>query len=261
LKTRFLILSFLLAFKLQGQSGASTVGLGGNEANTDGAFGLANQPAFTFSEKYRAGFWMQQRFTGTNLANGGFCFAGKAANTFFGADLAYRGTSLYNNTGIHASLGQQFNPNFSVGFSIGWSGIRQTPGYDRPGRITGKIGTVFRMNEKWDASAVIINPWLQQDPYFNENPSAALCIGYKSNSQTKVWAQYRYSAIEQPVYGLAFRHLVGKTLYFSGALQSGPEPVSAGMEFLKNNLRVAVAGRFHTRLGFSPSVGLVWNSK
>ncbi len=246
---------------MNAQSGALINGLGGNEANTAAAFGLANQPAFIFQEKYRAGLWMQQRFTGTNISHGGFCFATKAANTIFGADFAYRGTTHFNSTGLHISLSQQFNPNFSAGFSVGWAGITQDPGYDRPGRLTGKLGTVFRMNEKWDASAIIINPWLQQDAYFSENPAAALSIGYLSNQNTKLWAQFRYSSNAQGIYGIAFRHTVAKKLHFTGALQSGPEPISTGIEFAKNNLSIALATRYHVQLGFSPSLGIHWFSK
>lgn len=261
MKNRLLILGIFMAGGLKSQSGAIVTAIGGNESNTAAAFGLANQPAQILSNKYTAGFWMQQRFTGTEIANGGFCFAGKAAKTAFGADIAYRGTGNFNTTGLHLSLGQQFNPNFSAGFCVGWSGIRQSPGYDRPGRLTGKIGTVFRMNEKWDASAVFINPWLQRDAYFSENPAAAMSVGYISNPNTKIWFQYRYSSLEQGIYGLAFRHTIAKKLHFSGALQSGPEPISAGIEFNKNNLNLAFATRYHHRLGFSPSIGIIWISK
>jgi hypothetical protein len=261
LRNLSLFISLGLVFGLRAQSGALITALGGNEANTDAAFGMANQPASVFQEKYRAGLWMQQRFTGTNINNGGFCFATKAANTTFGADMAYRGTTHFNSTGVHISVAQQFNPNFSAGFSVGWSGIRQDPGYDRPGRLTGKIGTVFRMNEKWDASAVIINPWLQQDAYFSENPAAAISIGYISNQNTKIWAQFRYSSVDEAIYGIAFRHTVAKKLHFMGALQSGPEPISAGVEFIKNNIGIALSSRYHAQLGFSPSLGIHWLSK
>jgi hypothetical protein len=260
---RFLFIGiwFCTAGILTAQQGAAFWGLGGNEANRDAGFGLSNNPAATFTGKSTGGVWGHQRFTGTSLIQGGAAAAFRSKGTLYGGDLYYRGTSGFSVHSAHISLCQIISSQLSVGFSVGYTGLFQSMLAERPVWLSGKLGAAFQVNDKWDASAVIMNPWNRTYDGGMAVPAGALALGYRINSLTKAGFQYRYNAQFQPVYGIALRHEYGKRIVFNGALQTGPEPFSGGIEYKSGAAVFALSTRYHTYLGFSPAFSLIWTKR
>lgn len=246
------------AIGLYAQQGAAVWGLGANEANRDAGFGLSNNPGVAFTGKAIGGVWGQQRFTGTTLVHGGGALAFRSKGTLYGGDFSYSGTPNFSITRVHLSLCQIISNQFNVGFSVGYATLYQSMLNNRPTRLSGRLGAAFQINEKWDASTVIINPWSRAYDGGLAVPAGALALGYRINMLTKAAFQYRYNAQNQPVYGIAMRHEYGKRMVFNGALQTGPEPISAGIEYKSASAVFAISTRYHTYLGFSPAFSLIW---
>ena len=243
------------------QYGAAVYGLGGNEANKDAGFGLSNNPGSAFAGKATGGVWGQQRFTGTSLVQGGAALAYRSKGTMYGGDYSYRGTPNFSVTSAHVALCQVISSQLSFGFSVGYTTLFQSMLNNRPLWLSGRLGAAFQVNEKWDASAVIINPWNRTYDGGIAVPAAALSLGYRVNPLTRAGFQYRYNAQFQPVYGVAIRHEYGKRIVFNGALQTGPEPFSGGIEYKSGAVTFALATRYHTYLGFSPAFSLLWTKR
>lgn len=256
------VLSILICFvcvdDLFAQQGASYWGLGGNEANRDAGFGLSNNPGAAFNAKAMGGVWGHQRFTGTSIVRGGAAAAFRSKGTMYGGDFSYSGTVHFSVNAAHLSLCQVISSQFSLGFSVGYSTLYQSMLTDRQAWLSGRLGAVFQINEKWDASAVIMNPWNRTYDDGMSVPGGALALGYKINPLTRAGFQYRYHAQNQPVYGIAIRHEYGKRMVFNGALQTGPEPFSGGIEYRSGRTAFAISTRYHTYLGFSPAFSLLW---
>lgn len=254
-----LIAAFCFLGKLSAQHGALFRAAGSNEATEAGNFALANNPGRLHREKQQAGGWMQQRFTGTELVHGGMAWSGRFGQTAIGADASYRGTQHFNQSSVHLSAGQNFSKQFSAGFSAGYTGYFQSSEYGRRGRLTGKIGAALRINDRWDAAAVLIDPWTRQDDFFASGPAAALALGYQVNNITRIWGHYRYSEQFPPVYGLTLRHAPAKDFQLVASVQTGYEPVSAGLEYSRSGFRLSFSTAYHTYLGFSPAFSLLWS--
>jgi len=253
-----LLLCLVAGIKLQAQHGAAYWALGANESNKYGAMGLANNPGVAFQQRYVTGAWGQQRFTATDIVYGGLVAATKVKNSMFGVDYAMQGTANFSLNNMHVSMCQQVSKAFSAGFSVGYSKTAQALGIENNSSLSGRIGARFDINEKWDAAAVVINPWNKVGDDFRTANAGALSLGYKVNALTETAMQYRYQQGFQPVYGVSLRHMRGKHLVLMGSLQTGPEPVSGGIAFTKGKLELSMATRYHTRLGFSPAFSLVW---
>jgi len=251
----------LCTWQLHAQQGAAFWGLGGNEANRDAAFGLSNNPGVAFSGKALGGVWGQQRFTGTTIAHGGAALAFRNKGTLYGGDFSYRGTSDFSVNSAHFSLCQIISSQFSVGFSVGYTSLHQSMLNERPAWLSGRLGAAFQLNEKWDGSAVIFNPWNSANDGGAAIPGGALALGYKINPLTRAGFQYRYNASFQPVYGISIRHEYGKRIVFNGALQIGPEPFSGGIEYKSASGNFGLATRYHTYLGFSPAFSWIWSKR
>lgn len=260
---RFLSVLILMCFagSVFGQQGASFWGLGGNEANRDAGFGLSNNPGVPFTGKAMGGIWGQQRFTGTTIAQGGAAMAWRSKGTLYGADFSHRGTSNFSVNAAHFSLCQIISSQFSIGFSVGYAGLFQSMSAQRSAWLSGRLGAAFQLNEKWDASAVLINPWNRTNDGSLDVPAGAMALGYRINPLTKAGFQYRYNAQNQPVYGIAIRHEYGKRMVFNGALQTGPEPFSGGVELKSGSMVLALSTRYHIYLGFSPAFSLLWTKR
>lgn len=261
--SRFWIIGFwlFLSGRVFAQQGASFWGLGGNEANRYAGFGLSNNPGMPFTGKAMVGVWGQQRFTGTELVHGGVALALRNKGTLYGGDFLYRGTSNFSVNSAHISLCQVMSSQLSVGFSVGVTTLYQSMSTQRNAWLSGRLGAAFQVNEKWDASAVLINPWSRTYDGNIVAPAGALALGYTINPLTKAAFQYRYNAQFQPVYGIAIRHEYGKHLVFNGALQTGPEPFSGGIEYRSGSAAFAFSTRYHTYLGLSPAFSLVWTKR
>lgn len=259
MKSAALIAALALIQGLNAQHGAMFRAAGSNEATGASGFSLANNPGQIHTEKQQAGVWMQQRFTGTALNNGGLAYSARVKHSAFGADALWRGTRNFSQTRFHLSAGQEISKNFSVGFSAGITSVRQSLGFGGQQRFTGKLGAWFRINDKWDAATVLMNPWLKADALFPEGPQAAMSLGYQVNSQTRAWGHFRYNAEMESVYGMTLKHAPARNLAMVISLQSGPEPVSAGLEFSKKNLRFSLSTAYHTYLGFSPAFSCLWS--
>lgn len=244
------------------QHGSMFLGLGSNEANTDGNFALANNPGHREgSAKAKGGTWLMNRFTGTKLTNGGISAAFGFKNSAFGVNATYSGTGEFNQNTLHLSGFQQFSKSFSAGFSAGITNISQGGTYASLNSFSGKIGMNLRLDSRWNAACVMINPWNDELNRTGASPAAAVSIGYQANNITRVSGQMRLDSRQNPVYGIAVISTFKGNFSLSGALQNGYEPVSAGIEWKRRQMKLSVATKYHVLLGFSPMFSLFWERK
>ena len=251
---------FLVAAgNIWGQAGANLTALGGNTANPDAAFSLTNNPAHFVNNKAELGVWGTNRFTGTNLVNGGFAFHAVHAHSAIGFSADYSGSPLFHKTGFYLHGGQKFKDNFSCGFSIGYRHLFQANEYRGiRGRVTGKLATHFAFTKKADAALVISNPWMVKDEWSLAPSSIHLSLGYLVATGSKVYAQFKQQNESSAIFGLALVHKFREQFEFRAALQNGYEPLSIGISWKQKNLSLSLASAYHTYLGFSPAFSLLW---
>lgn len=261
---RTLVLIGLLVFanSLCSQHGARFHALGANEANTDGNFALANNPGHRDrTGKAEGGTWLMNRFTGTRLTNGGIAAAFGFKSSAFGINASYAGTGEFNQNTLHFTGFQQFSKTFSAGFSAGIASISQGGTYANINSFSGKIGMNLLLDSRWNAACVIINPWNDEFIRTGASPAASVSIGYQANNTTRVSGQMRLDSRQNPVYGMAVISTFKGNFSLFGALQNGYEPVSAGIEWKRRQMKLAAATKYHVSLGFSPMFSLFWERK
>jgi hypothetical protein len=241
-----------------GQAGADLAALGGNTANPDASISLANNPAVFGTNKTEFASWMQNRFTGTALVNGGLAFHLLKNHSAFGLSAHYQGTALFRSTSFHLNGGQRITDYLSLGFAIGYTSIQQGAGYGNVGRVSGKIALQAKTGRKFDAAAVLSNPWAANDTWSTNSPRADIAVGYAVSRNTKVYAQFKTQPETNAIYGLALVYKVQEKIVFRAAFQNGYEPVSAGVEWQLKNLRFSAGTAYHSYLGFSPAFALKW---
>jgi len=261
LRRAIFILTTVYSAGISAQHGAVFHGLGGNEANQGADFSLANNPAAQQNTTVNGGIWLSNRFTGTNINQGGIAAAFRIKTFVLGTDATYSGTPEFNRNALHISASQKFTAGFSAGFSAGITSVSQGGPYPNQSAFSGRLGANLKINEKWEAACVLSNPWNKVDESTGVNPTAAGALGYQANKTTRLWGQYRYDSRFKPVYGVSVLNEINDKLHVFGALQTGYEPISAGLEWRLKNMRFAASTRYHVALGFSPMFSLFWNRK
>ncbi|MBL7813279.1 MAG: hypothetical protein JNL57_13745 [Bacteroidetes bacterium] len=253
------IILFLFGINLRAQS--SFIALGQNPANPMSAFSLAVSPAVFPKSKMSAGVWGGNRFTGTDLANGGICGHFQLRHTALGLSTTYAGRPEHAFTTVQANLSQQFSPRLSAGVSAGVSSILQISGYPNQSRFTGKLGLLYTFIPNAEVSVLLENPWLDHRSFFPEYPLAALSVGYHFDTITRAWIQYRNDPQRGPVWGVAVAHSPARNITLFASAQTGAEPLAGGIRFQKSALRAELSTAWHSRLGFSPTFSLLWSAR
>lgn len=243
-----------------GQSGAACIASGGNLANTSATFSLANNPAFSTTKK-EINLYGRNRFTGTVLADGGICGHITLKGTAVGFRTAWSGTGKYNRQTAEFCAGQKLSDKLSLGFAAGYQGISQWQDYGRSGGVTGRLGMYSTLNPKVNAAMVILNPWAGESTDLFLQRRADISFGYSVNPITDIHAHFRTLNGTGAVFGLSLDHRYKEKIRFLASLQTGYEPLSAGIFFTQKNLCTGIATAYHTYLGFTPSFSLQWFAK
>lgn len=242
---------------VKGQAGADYQALGNNLANPQNAFCLANNPAIISNAIIQFGAYGQNKFTGTNLVQGGIASAYRKNNTAIGMDFQYAGTEVFHRRKSEIQLGQKWNNKISVGFSAGITGVRQQLDYGSKNYLTGKLAASFPIHSKLSASVVLVNPWRIQNALLDLESQIHIAVGYKVNEQTNVWAQTKQIQGQTSIYGIAIQYKL-KQLCFHGSMQNGPTPIAAGVRYNRGNMNFSFGSGYHVYLGFTPSFSLLW---
>lgn len=259
MKTELFSIIFLISTTSFAQSGADYVASGANLANPASAWALANNPAILPNKTAELGFWGLNRFAGTSIANGGIVAAWSKKSNALGLQATYQGTSFFNKQQVEVALGQKLNQSFSIGIALGYTHWFQGAGYSSQKRVTGKIGLSAKLNPQWTASAVLNNPWAVSDEWLNSLNRTDVALQYSVNTVTTAAAIFSLQQNSNAVYGLSLKHAISEKITIQGALKNGTEPISAGMTFARNPLKISLAASYHTVLGFTPAFSLLWS--
>jgi hypothetical protein len=252
-----LIPLLVAAGMVKGQAGAGFIALGKNLANPNAAFALANNCAVFNNKKYEFGFYGNNRFAGTQIYNGGIAGHLLLNKTALGLNVGYNGTNRYSANWIECNVGEKLNDKITLGLSLGYAQVKQALDYGATGRITGKLAANTVINKQFSAAVVLVNPWLLHDKWMENASQLHAAITYKINQLTQVAAQVKQESNATAIYGLTFKH-AHNAFAFLAALQTGNEPISAGITYQKSNLQFVFSSAYHLYLGFTPAFSLLW---
>jgi len=254
----WLIPVFLVAAgNAKGQAGANCIALGGNAANPFASISLVGNAAIFNSKSREFGFWGTKPFTGTSILRSGIAGHISGNNYAVGFSDEYSGTGYYFRNSLFTHFAQKWNENTSAGISIGYLNIHQAMGFESGHYLEGKLGLHSKLGKKSTFSMVIKNPWVHQKQV-DYTASADISVGYILAKNSRVFAQFQTGGNKETAFGLALLHSISEKFKLRGAMQTGHSPVSAGLEYQKNNFYFSFAGNYHLYLGFTPSFTLVW---
>lgn len=242
---------------LHAQAGAMFVAAGENMAVPGLKYTSSGNPAAVVTEN-ELGFLVRNRFTGTQLVQGAVAYAASFRHSSAGISANYSGTGFLNSQRIFFSLGQALNPSFRIGCSAGVHSIWQGAEYGRKTQLAGTIACQYTATKTTEVGLAISNPWAI--PQNNDLNAAAIhaAVAINISKGTQLCVQYRQQAGSSgiPGIGLVFSR---KQFTCRSTLQTGYEPICAGIEFHSKNLVFAMAGAYHIYLGLSPSFSLLFS--
>lgn len=256
----FPILLLFYAISVKAQSGATFIATGKNMANGAASFGLSNNPGNLPEATHFIGLFGQNRFSGTNIANGAMAYSNMKSNNAWGLHTVFSGTGYFNHTDIQGAYGLMLAENLNLGVSLGLNTLNMAGMESNTEKfsLSGKIGGSYSA-KKWTTSFVVVNPWNHRSEVITRQPSLHMAAGYQVNGITKVYAQYRKDKSGTDAIGVAVDYKAAKSIRLLASMQTGLEPFSAGLVYITSKMNFSFATAYHTYLGFSPAFSLSWH--
>jgi hypothetical protein len=244
-----------------GQAGSGFTAGGSNLAFSETLASMANNPANSGQFKKELQLWSLNKFTQTQLMLGGVSAQMKWGHSTFGINASYSGTEYFNRSKIEMGLAQEFSPDIAIGIALGWNKLFQALSYSPAQFISAKIGFKVKILPKVHLYGVISDPWTQNKILYKQFPRIDISFSYPINKSLIIHPQFKVTSNTKSSVGLAFSQIIENKLKLIACLQTGNEPLSAGLVFNQNAFSLQIATSFHQYLGFSPSFSLNWHVK
>lgn len=222
-----------------------------------------NQAGLTKVKSIQAGAYYQSRFATKELADKGF---GVAAPLGFGTiGLNYRsfGYSAFSTGKAGLTYAIPFSENFSAGVQLNYHTIRITEGYGTQSTVSVEGGFRYQLNTRLSMAAHIANPTRSKLADFNDErlPSALrFGLGYTFGKKVLLQTEVRMLSDQDPQVRAAVEYNVSDQFILRAGAGSQPTLTAFGFGWKFKSFRADVAASYHTTLGFSPQISLLYTA-
>lgn len=266
---RLLLFLFIFSFSLanagdnpplgarsQGMAGCGTA-LTGDLWNTQN-----NQAGLAFIKNFQAGGFYESRFLVDGLGMKAFATALPTKKGVFGFQMNSLGLAkLYSETKAGISYARTFGPKFAASVQIDYFNTHIAENYGSSSTATGEIGLIAIPVKNLTIGFHIFNPTRSKlNAGLDERLPTIMRLGTRYDFSEKVFVslEAEKDVDYKPIIrgGIEYRPI--PIFYLRVGAASNPGLMAFGFGIVMKKLRLDVAASFHSQLGFSPSVGLLY---
>lgn len=222
-----------------------------------------NQAGLSRVKSIQAGAYYQSRFATKELADKGF---GIAAPLGFGTiGLNYRsfGYSAFSSSKAGLTYAIPFSENFTAGVQLNYHTLRISESYGNTSTVSVEGGFRYQLNTRLTLGAHIANPTRSKLANFNDErlPSALrFAIGYTFGKKVLLQTEVRMLSDQDPQVRAAVEYSVNDQFILRAGAGSQPTLTAFGFGWKFKSFRADVAASYHTTLGFSPQISLLYTA-
>lgn len=268
---RLILFFFLLFFSCFAHSqmikkpvGVSYTGLGAYSLNQQDAFSfIANQASLAQIKHAAAGVYAERRFLLSELNNYHAAIAIPTSSGNFGLKAVYYGFTEYNETQLGLAYAKRIGDKIDLGVQFNYNGI-SIAGYGNASAVSFEIGSVMHITRQLHAGIHVNNPVggkfgkTQQEKL----PSVyTFGLGYDASENFFISTEI-VKEEDLPVNvnaGVQYKFI--PQLLARGGVSSATSTYWLGIGILWKALRIDVAGSYHSQLGFTPAILLLFSFK
>lgn len=241
---------------------APYTGLGAYSLNHVDVFSFtANQAALAQLESSAAGAYGERRFL-LNELNNYSAVAGIATKKGnFGVKAGYSGFADYNETQLGLAYARKLGAKIDVGVQFNYNGI-SIPTYENASAISFEIGTVLHLSDKLHAGIHANNPVGGKfGKEQQEKLSSVYAVGFGYDASEKFFISCEIEKEEdRPInVNAGFQYKLIPQLLVRAGMSSATSTVWAGVGLTLKSFRIDLTSAFHSQLGVTPGLLLLFN--
>ncbi|MGZ8557766.1 MAG: hypothetical protein ACXWWC_05515 [Chitinophagaceae bacterium] len=243
---------------------APYTGLGAYSINHADVFSFTtNQASLAQLENAAAGVYGERRFMLSELNNYTAAIGLPTTSGNFGFKAGYYGFSEYNETQLGLAYGRKLGRKMDIGAQFNYNGVR-IAGYGNDAAVSFELGTVLHLTDKIHAGIHLNNPVggkFGKDQ--QEKLSSVYTVGFGYEASDKFFVSTEIVKEEdQPVNvnaGMQYKFL--QQLLARIGMSTATSTGWMGIGLSWKMFRVDVTAAYHTELGVTPGMLLVYNFK
>ncbi|HEV8283690.1 MAG TPA: hypothetical protein VGQ09_05240 [Chitinophagaceae bacterium] len=241
---------------------ASYLGLGAYSNNHIDVFSFhANQAALAKTKDVSAGIYGEKRFLLKELSLYDASVALPTHSGNFGFDARYYGFADYNETQLGLAYAKNLGSKVDVGVQFNYYAIR-VEGYGTASTFNFEVGTILHLTEKMNAGVHVYNPIGGKLGKNEEEKLASLYsagIGFEASQEFFTSIEIEKEE-DKPVNinaGLQYKFL--PQLLARGGVSTATSSMYLGVGLYWRSMRLDAIASYHTQLGITPGLVLIFN--
>lgn len=263
----FTLVLFIGVLVAEGQTlrrpvAAPYIGLGAYSINhVDILSVTANQASLAQLKNSAVGAYGERRFLQNELNNYAAVVGVTTQNGNFGIKAGYAGFSDYNETQLGLAYARKLGNKIDAGVQFNYNGI-QVPAYGNASAISFEIGTIMHVSEKLHAGVHVNNPvggkFGKEE---QEKLPSVFTFGIGYDASQKFFISFEVEKEEdQPVnVNAGFQYKLIQQLLVRGGISSATSSYWMGLGLQLNAFRIDVTSSYHSQLGMTPGLLLLFN--
>lgn len=266
IKTLTFLLCCLCTLSLTAQNGLpfNAGGRGAALGNASSTFSdvnsiWSNQAGLAWLDQWAVGLYAEQRFllAGVNGLSFGAALPFRGIGAF-GLSVQHFGFSDYNEQKIGLSYARKLFPHTSIGIQFDYLSTR-IPDYGQAHNFTAELGILSEISKEWRIAAHVYNPFAVALPNGDRLPTQfKVGLGYQPNKKVSLLGELEKD-LQFPLRGkLGLEYRLVDAFALRLGFSSKPSLSTFGFGLYLKQFCLDFAASYHPVLGFTPSIGLVY---
>jgi hypothetical protein len=250
-----------LAATSQTFEGARASGLAGTTVTLGDVWStFHNQAGLTDITGFQAGVYYMNRFAVKELGDKGLSVAGKLGNGVIAGSYQSFGFSDFSQSKSGLAYALPLNDKFSIGVQINFHNTRIAE-YGSSSAFSVEGGFIYKLNNKLILAAHIENPTrAKQAEYLDTRYPSIIRAGatYIFSDKVSLIGQVQQDTEQKVIGSGALEYNILETIVIRAGVSSNPTLSSFGFGYKSKYFRADIATSYHSVLGFSPQLSLVY---
>ncbi|MDX1349442.1 MAG: hypothetical protein R3279_04305 [Putridiphycobacter sp.] len=268
-KLALLLLAFTVVFQISGQlpvsSGVRQNGLANTTVTLTDVWAVRNNPgAFAFMKASQASLTYQNRFIVSELSTQNLAYGHHMKNGNIGVYLQHTGFNLFRSIQTGATYSLALSPRLGMGISGNYQQTRFGDIYGVKHHFTANLGVMYILNKAISVGASILNINRSKISDFeNERLPTVFTIGAQYNISKKVlWLIDVEKEIASAVNIKSALELEAHENFdIRMGINTYPFQSAFGFGIHLDNLSIDMAAIWHSTIGLTPSLGIIYSFK
>ena len=266
MKKYLLLLIFCPFFSFAGNFphsiGARSSGMGGFGVGLAELWSVENNPAgLAFYNKTAFGAYYERNFLAKEMSYKAFAGSLPLSKINLGISAGQFGYPLFNDNKIGISLAKLLSPKIALGVQLNYSYLKIAEGYGSHAALSGNIGIMAKVTEQLHLATTIINPTkVEVAEELEERRPTIIRMGlaYHFSEIVLFGAEVAKNMDENTSVHAGLEYHPLDLLYLRAGISTGPTVSTFGFGLLLDNFQLDFSSTFHSTLGFSPQISLLF---